>query len=452
MESQKEKCSNKQHKELEAISYCQECKIYMCNKCIAHHKGLFDNHNEYNIDKNLKEIFIGICQEKNHTNKLEYFCLTHNKLCCANCITKKQGHGNGQHAECYICFVEEIKEEKKNKLNENIKHLEDLSKNLENTLKELNLISEKINEKKNNVKNKIKKVFTAIRNALNEREDELLKDVDIKFDNIYFKENIFRESEKLPNKIKISLERGKNMEKYWNDNKEFLILNECINIENNIRDINIINDKIKKYKINENLKIEFYPQEKIIDDYINQIKNFGCLSNIDSLILNGNDNINKFYNLVNFNLLNNNIKLIYRSTVDGFNYLSIVNKVNNKSNLIFLYLTENKRIFGSYIKTKLENINLNGTRKYFTDNNAFVFSLNNNKKYKILIPQYAIGFDSTYYILFGNNRNSNGFYYCQNVIYDKELISGYKIYDFSKNSELTEGTGKLVELEIFEIV
>ena len=51
----------------------------------------------------------------------------------------------------------------------------------------------------------------------------------------------------------------------------------------------------------------------------------------------------------------------------------------------------------------------------------------------------------------GNNYNSSGFYYYQNVIYDEFLINGAKIYDFSKNSELTEGNGKLNELEIFEI-
>ena len=33
----------------------------------------------------------------------------------------------------------------------------------------------------------------------------------------------------------------------------------------------------------------------------------------------------------------------------------------------------------------------------------------------------------------------------------KQLINGEKIYDFSKNSELTEDSGKLIELEIFEI-
>ena len=362
-----------------------------------------------------------------------------------------QGHGNGQHSECDICFVEEIKEEKKNKLNNNLKCLEDLSKNLENSIKELKLIFEKINENTNNIKNKIKQIFASLRNALNETEDALLIEVDKIYD-IYFKENIIKESEILSNKIKISLEKGKNMEKYWKDNKDFLALNECINIENNIKDINIINDKIKKCKINENLKIEFYPQEKHIDEYIKQIKIFGSFSNIDSLILNDNDNFNKFYNLVNFNLLKiNHLKLIYRSTVDGFNYLSIVNKINNKSNLIFLYLTGKDRIFGAYIKTKLENINLNGSRKYYKDEIAFSFSLNHNKKYKILVPGNSIGFDSTYYILIGNSGSGNGFYYYQNIIYDKNLISGAKIYNFEKNSELAEGSGKLVDLEIFEV-
>ena len=36
-------------------------------------------------------------------------------------------------------------------------------------------------------------------------------------------------------------------------------------------------------------------------------------------------------------------------------------------------------------------------------------------------------------------------------MYDKSLISGDKIYDFSKNNELCENFEKLTELEIFEV-
>ena len=91
------------------------------------------------------------------------------------------------------------------------------------------------------------------------------------------------------------------------------------------------------------------------------------------------------------------------------------------------------------------------TNTDYKDENAFSFSLNNNKIYKILSPGCAIGIDSTYYILIGNNGNNNGFYYYKNVIYDEYLINRAKIYDFSKNGELTEGSGKLLELEIFQI-
>ena len=95
---------------------------------------------------------------------------------------------------------------------------------------------------------------------------------------------------------------------------------------------------------------------------------------------------------------------------------------------------------------------MNGSRKYYKDENAFAFSLNHNKKYKILVPKNSIGIDSTYYILIGNSGHGNGFYHHQNTIYDKDLINGEKIYNFEKNSELTEGSENLLEFEIFEVI
>ena len=68
-----------------------------------------------------------------------------------------------------------------------------------------------------------------------------------------------------------------------------------------------------------------------------------------------------------------------------------------------------------------------------------------------MVPSNAIGVDPNYYILIGNSEEWNGFYYYNNVIYDAILINEPKIYDFSKNGELTEGSGKLIELEIFQI-
>ena len=225
-------------------------------------------------------------------------------------------------------------------------------------------------------------------------------------------------------------------------------LYNCINIENNVKDINIIKAKMEKYIKNDNkFNVQF---NNDIDKFINKIQKFWYI--FDSTILKEQNNINKFNKLINDDKITNNLNLLYRSSRDEFNYLNIINAINNKSNLIFLYLTENDKIFGAYIKTKLENIDINGSKKYYKDENAFVFSINNNKKYKILIPEYAISFDNKNYILIGNNNNdNNGFYYSDNIINDKQLINGEKIYDFSKNSELTEDSGKLIELEIFKI-
>ena len=91
-----------------------------------------------------------------------------------------------------------------NKLNENIKCLENLSTNLQESIKELKIIFEKNEKNKEELKLNIQKIFTKLRNNLNDREDELLLDVDNKFEKLYFGEDIIKESEKLPNKIQIS--------------------------------------------------------------------------------------------------------------------------------------------------------------------------------------------------------------------------------------------------------
>jgi hypothetical protein len=47
---------------------------------------------------------------------------------------------------------------------------------------------------------RIQKVFSAIRNALNDREDELLSEVDKKLKDMFFDEDYVKKGEKLPTK------------------------------------------------------------------------------------------------------------------------------------------------------------------------------------------------------------------------------------------------------------
>ena len=178
MENQK-KYSSKIHSELNAINFCHECKIYLCNKCTKSHSELLENHNIYSLNNNIEEIFTGKCKELKHKMELDFFCRTHNKLCCAACLSKIKDKGNGQHFDCNVCSIEEIKEEKKDKFSQNFKYLEDMSDKIEDLINELKQKFLEIKESKEELKAKIAIAFTKIRNALNERENEIILKVDI---------------------------------------------------------------------------------------------------------------------------------------------------------------------------------------------------------------------------------------------------------------------------------
>jgi hypothetical protein len=275
-EIENRKCSLTEHNQNKAIKFCPQCDIFMCNKCDIVHSGLLKNHYAINLDNSSNNIFTGICRRKNHSMKLEYFCNDHNQLCCAACIAKIRCKGNGYHKNCKIFYINKIKNIKKNKLNENIKFLEDLSSKLENSIKELKIIFEKINENKDTIKMQIQTIFTKIRNIVNNREDELLAEVDKKFNDLFFKEELIKESEKLTNKIKNSLEKGKAINKEWNDDTHLSsLLNDCLNIENDITKINEINENINKCNSNKDIDISFNPGEKEINYFLENFAQFG---------------------------------------------------------------------------------------------------------------------------------------------------------------------------------
>ena len=286
METQKNKCTFKEHKEIDAISYCQECQIYMCNKCLNYHKGLFEIHHLINADENITNIFNGYCTEKNHPNKLNYFCKNHNKLCCAACIAKINEKGDGQHKECNVCIIENIVEEKKNNLKNNINNLENLYNGLEKSIDEIQKLFLKINENKEELKLKVQKIFTKIRNLINDREDELLKEIDEQFNNLYFNESTIKDYENLPKKIKISIDNVKKINEDWENNDNLIsLINDCINIEDNIENINSINKKIIKFNHNLKIQIKFIPEEKGIEKLLETIKMFGNVYYIEILFL-----------------------------------------------------------------------------------------------------------------------------------------------------------------------
>ena len=174
MENNPKFCLIEEHNNCEIIRYCQVCDKYLCKKCENWHSKLFSNHKTVDPNQDMNNIFTGICKEKGHSELLKYFCKTHNVLCCASCITPIKHDNNGKHNSCELCLINEIKDEKKNKLDDNIKKLEELSLNIKESIEEIKKIYDKINISKENLKNKVQEIFTKIKIGFSEREEEIL--------------------------------------------------------------------------------------------------------------------------------------------------------------------------------------------------------------------------------------------------------------------------------------
>ena len=273
-------CSNINHKNKEAIKICQECKLYMCNNCLKFHSELHPNHDSITFE--ISDAFNDICKEQGHNNKFKYFCETHNQFCCVACIAKITSKGDGQHYNCKVYAIEDIKQAKIDKLEENKKYLENLSKTIHSHTEELNKLYEELNTNKESIKKIIQQEFTKLKNILNNREDELLNAID-KIFNDYYDDDKIKKSQKIDKQIKITLDKSKTLDKYLNDNNYLnYLISICIDIENTIKDINKFNEDIKKLKIDEfNVK---YNSE--IDILSKIIQNYGLIeyTNCSNLI------------------------------------------------------------------------------------------------------------------------------------------------------------------------
>ena len=472
-----QKCSLKEHNEFDANSYCQKCEIYMCNKCEKLHLGLFPYHS-LTLDKDIAKLFTGYCKVENHQNELDFFCKNHNELCCAKCIAKIKRKGIGQHTDCDVCNCEDILDEKKQNLKKNINILENISNTLQSSIDELKIIVAKLSKNKEEIKLNIQKVFTKIRNALNNREDELLLKVDKEFDNFYCNEDILKEAEKLPNKIKISLEKGKSIDKEWDNNKLNFLINDCINIEKDIKTINKINEKIKECnKMNSQIKFNSDEKELIL---LESIDTFGTIGSKEENYCNQN-NIN--INVSDFNP--QNIKFVKKITdscgyggncfvYDGICFfiskkneyvLAYIDSNSNNKSIVFYDINndkEIKRINNAHEKNihiiKYYSFNLYDIILTSSDNND-VKLWNYNESLNILTINKI--FDSNYWVyssvlLFDNNSfyvicvgereyikiyNSSGNFY-KNIGDNDESRRYIEIFEINENKYIISGGSK----------
>ena len=263
------KCSIIHHENQKPSNFCIECNIFMCHQCFKNHKKNFSNHHLLELTSNISEIFSYICKED--LNKLEYFCKTDNQLICSSCKDNK-------HKDCEICKVEEIKEEKNENLNKYFNELENISENIKEKVNLAKDFYEKMDLLKEELKSKIMKIITNVRNKLNEREDELISEVDNIFSNLCPEEKLILNYEQIPKKINNILNKRSSLnEKMIDSHLLNFFISNCIIIENNYNEIKEIMEELDKYDINKEAKILFYPDKESEDlnKIYKDIKSFG---------------------------------------------------------------------------------------------------------------------------------------------------------------------------------
>ena len=138
-------------------------------------------------------------------------------------------------------------------------------------------------------------------------------------------------------------------------------------------------------------------------------------------------------------------KLIYDAGKDGDDASTFHSICDNRNNTLTIISTSNNKIIGGFLSKSY-----GGNSGEISDNNAFLFSLDNNEKYPSLnnggnyMDMESEGPIFGYYSIYIKNRflTSNNNYYC----------SFTKRYDFGKRSNKKNFLFRVVNLEIYQLI
>ena len=121
----------------EAITFCSNCKEYMCHLCTESHKGQKMSRNHKLLDvkdmsgmqtSTVSDSIIMSC-DCDQTSPITHYCIEHDKACCANCKILK-------HRKCQsITIGEKIKSFSENQLKEIIQRVVRLTKEMDSFIR-----------------------------------------------------------------------------------------------------------------------------------------------------------------------------------------------------------------------------------------------------------------------------------------------------------------------------
>ena len=143
------------------------------------------------------------------------------------------------------------------------------------------------------------------------------------------------------------------------------------------------------------------------------------------------------------------IKLLYRATDDGDSSNKVIEKIKNKGPIITLIKTKKNKRFGGFTMVDWEE---NGGK--MKDSKAFLFSLDNKAKYKILNSSLAFVYFSSNPLCYGNNSDGRGVYLNDHFLNcENNEDQSSRVYDVPSDNCLSgEKLFRVDEVEIFQII
>ena len=271
--------------------------------------------------------------------------------------------------------------------------------------------------------------------------------------------------------MSVSLEKGKLLlDKVFdnNDNKLNALVNDCIYIENNIKDIKNINEHITKYN-SKNIDIIFKPEKIENNELLNLIKKFGNINNKENqeIIKEVNDNTKKniygkmlqekdvdlFIKWIKSDDINISevcFELCYDAKKNGDDKENFHKYCDNVGPSLLIIKTESNYIFGGFTKKNWELVKDNEYR-HEEDNNAFLFSLNNRDRIKVKNSKRAIVNNGNYGPIFGSG---NAYEICLIYPFLSNEIQIQDRGDYGEKKLILVGnkSKKPIEIELYKVI
>ena len=163
----------------------------------------------------------------------------------------------------------------------------------------------------------------------------------------------------------------------------------------------------------------------------------------DSVILSKKKDIETMLNMMNKKI--KSVALLYRGTRDGDNPRNFHEKCDNKGPTLTLCKGKDGNIFGGYTEAEWDNKGRHS--KY--DENAFIFSVTKNKKFKSKNYENSIECNPDYGPVFGFGGDLT---ICNKYLSSSSNMWVFQKTYFDKNYETSNGkTFSLDELEVYSI-